>query len=73
MQIFRHKGAIILDILEKQYEATMQKKLKKTCTFCRKFSDPKGETVTRGSLYKFAKLNSPELSHRGKTIISPNW
>ena len=31
------------------------------------------ETGTRGSPYKFAMLNSPELSHRGKTIISPNW
>ena len=35
--------------------------------------DLKGETMTRGSPYKFAMLNSPELSHHGKTIISPNW
>ena len=38
-----------------------------------KFLDPKGETWTRGSPYKFSMLNSPELSHRGKNIISPNW
>ena len=38
-----------------------------------KVSYPKGETLTRGSPYKFAMPNSPELSHRGKTIISPNW
>ena len=37
-----------------------------------KISDPEGETVTRGSLYKFAMLNSPEISHLGKTLISPN-
>ena len=35
--------------------------------------DPEGETVTHGSPYKFAMLNTPELSHRGNTIISPNW
>ena len=28
-----------------------------------KFLDPEGETVTRGSLYKFAILNSPEINH----------
>ena len=38
-----------------------------------KFSNPEGETVTRGSPYKFIMLNSPKLSHCGKTIISPNW
>ena len=38
-----------------------------------KFSDPKGETVTRGSLYKFAMLNSPQISQLGKTMIGPNW
>ena len=38
-----------------------------------KVSDPKGETVTRGSLYKFSMLNSPDISHLGKNIISPNW
>ena len=37
------------------------------------FLDPKDETVTRGSLYNFAMLNSPETCHLGKTIISPNW
>ena len=34
---------------------------------------PIGETMTCGSLYKFAMLNSPEISHLGKNIISPNW
>ena len=38
-----------------------------------KFSNPEGETVTRGSPYKSAILNSPEFSHHGKTIISPDW
>ena len=33
--------------------------------------DPEGETVTRGSLYKFAMLNSPQNSHLGKLSISP--
>ena len=35
--------------------------------------DPEGEKVTCDSPYKFAMLNSPKISHRGKTIISPNW
>ena len=38
-----------------------------------KFSYPKGETVTPGNPYKFGMLNSPEISHLGKTLISPNW
>ena len=38
-----------------------------------KVSYPKGETVSRGSLYKFAMLNNIETSHLGKTLISPNW
>ena len=38
-----------------------------------KVSYPEGETVTRGSQYKFAMLNNLEFSHRGKTIISSNW
>ena len=37
-----------------------------------KVSDPDDETGTRGSPYRFAMLSSLELSHRGKTIISPN-
>ena len=37
-----------------------------------KISDPEDETVTRGSLYKFALLNSPKMSHLGKTCMSPN-
>ena len=36
-------------------------------------SDPKGETTTRGSPYKFSLLNGPAKSHCGKTWISPNW
>ena len=35
--------------------------------------DLEGEIVTCGSMYKFAILNSPEISHLGKTCISPNW
>ena len=38
-----------------------------------KVSDPEGETVTCGSLYKFSMLNSPQIHHLGKTLISPNW
>ena len=38
-----------------------------------KVLDLEGETVTRGSLYKFSMLSSPERSHLGKNIISPNW
>ena len=38
-----------------------------------KFSYPEGEVVTHGSLYKFAMLNSPEIRHLGKTLISPIW
>ena len=36
-------------------------------------SDLEGETVTRGSLYEFTMLNSPEIRHLGKTLTSPNW
>ena len=45
----------------------------KTLLFVVKFSHLEGETVTRGSPYKFAIVNSPEISHLGKTLISPNW
>ena len=38
-----------------------------------KFSDPEDETVTCGIPYNFAMLNSPETTHLGKTLISPNW
>ena len=38
-----------------------------------KISNPEGETVTCGSPYKFIILNSPELSHHGKSILSLNW
>ena len=38
-----------------------------------KVSDPDDEIGTRGSPYMFSMLNSPEISHLGKNIISPNW
>ena len=44
-----------------------------TLIFMVKFLDPKGETMTCGSLYMFAMLNIPETSHLGKPLISPNW
>ena len=31
------------------------------------------ETVTRGSPYDFAMLNSTETRHLGKTLIISNW
>ena len=36
-------------------------------------SNPEDKTVKRGISYKFDMVNSPELSHCGKTSISPNW
>ena len=41
--------------------------------FVVEFLDPEDETVTCGSPYNFAILNSPETGHLGKTLISPNW
>ena len=38
-----------------------------------KISDLEADTVTRGSLYKFAMLNSPKNTHLGKLNISPTW
>ena len=38
-----------------------------------KVSDLDDIPLTRGSLYNFAMLNSPEIGHLGKTLISPNW
>ena len=38
-----------------------------------KVSYPDDEIGTRGSPYKFAMLNNPEISHLGKTLISTNW
>ena len=38
-----------------------------------KVFEPEDEIVTRGSLYMFSMLNSPEIGNLGKTIISPNW
>ena len=37
-----------------------------------KISNPEGEIGTHGSPYKFNILNNPEISHIGKTCISPN-
>ena len=45
----------------------------RTLLFVVKVSDPEDEIVTRGSSYNFAMLNSPEIGHLGKTLISPNW
>ena len=44
-----------------------------TLTFVVNVLDPDVEKVTCGSLYKFSMLNSPEISHLRKTLISPNW
>ena len=38
-----------------------------------KFLDSDDEIGTRGIPYNFTMLNSPERSHLGKTLISPNW
>ena len=35
--------------------------------------DNDDKTGTHGISYTFAMLNSPEISHLGKTLISPNW
>ena len=35
--------------------------------------DLEDETVTCGSPYNFAILNSPEIGHLWKLLISPNW
>ena len=44
-----------------------------TALFVVRSSDPEDETVTRGSLYNFAVLNSPVTGHLGKRIINPKW
>ena len=41
--------------------------------FVVKVSNLEDETVTCGSPYMFAIMNSPEKGHLGKTLISPNW
>ena len=38
-----------------------------------KVSDPDDERGTHGSSYKFSMLNSPEICHLGKNLISQNW
>ena len=45
----------------------------RTVLYVVKVSDPEGETVTRGSLYKFAMLNSPKTSHLGKNSYKSQW
>ena len=37
-----------------------------------KYSEPDGEIVTCGSMYKFSMLNIPKLSHLGKNLTRPN-
>ena len=38
-----------------------------------KVLDPKGETVTHGSPYKFTILNSSQNNHIGEYSISTTW
>ena len=45
----------------------------RTLIYVVNISDPEGEIVTHGSSYKFSILNSPEISHLGKTCINPNF
>ena len=45
----------------------------RTILYVVKIVDPKFETVTCVSPYKFTLLDSLEMSHLGKTCISPNW
>ena len=44
-----------------------------TVHFVVRVLDSEAKTVTRDSLYKFAMMNSPEISHLGKNLINPNW
>ena len=44
-----------------------------TVIFVVKISDPDDETVTRGCPYNVAMLNSPEIGHFEKMLISTNW
>ena len=60
---YKVPNEILQDVLERE----------QTILFVVNISDPEGETVTRGSPYKFDLLNSLEISHLGKTRISPNW
>ena len=48
-------------------------KMARNVIFGVEVSDPEDETVTHGSPYNFAMLNSPEICHLGKTCISSNW
>ena len=48
-------------------------KMARTVIFVGEVSDPEDETVTCGSPYNFAIVNSSVTGHRGKRIINPNW
>ena len=63
ISIYEGPDEISQDVLDREH----------TINYVVKFSGPEGEIVTRGSLYKFSILNSPKISHLGKTLISPNW
>ena len=45
----------------------------RTIIYVVKVPDLENETMTRGSPYNFPMLSSPETSHIGKMLISPNW
>ena len=54
---------ILQDVLDREQNVT----------FVVKVSHLDDEIVTCGSPYKFSMMNSPEISHLGKTIISLHW
>ena len=60
---YKIPNGILKDVLEREQKLI----------YVVKVADPDDETGTCGSLYKFAMLNSSEISHLGKTFISPNW
>ena len=60
---YSYPNKILKDVLDRE----------QTIIYLVKFSYLEVETMTRGSLYKFVMLNSLEISHLGKSLISPNW
>ena len=60
---YRGPNGIIEDSLERE----------RTLIFVVQFSDQEDETVTRGSPYNLAILNSSVTGHLGKRILNPNW
>ena len=60
---YESPNEILQDVLERA----------QTLIFVVKISDLKGETVSHGIPCKFAMLNSIEIRHPEKTIISLNW